>query len=89
MAVKRYLVGAAVGVGAFLCWPIVRCWWKGHKNLDRSPHGTFHCADCGTPFADYGEAGTMDDGYVRNTRNYSQANGGTLIRSERWDSELH
>ena len=65
------VAGFALALLTFRPW---RPCSEGH-DLERSPIGGFRCKRCGKPFADFGEAGQMDDGYIDRRTTYGREPG--------------
>lgn len=70
---RLYLVLAALGIV---------CLWRSYHDPVRHHLGGQVCRTCGKPGRDRDELG--EDGTVHGMRKYSRADGGTLLRGDRW-----
>ena len=57
---------------------------SGGHDLERTHHGGFRCRRCHRVFSDFGEGGTMDDGYLSPLRKKFDREHGSVTRSSEW-----
>lgn len=69
------LAGFALSLASFLRG---RC--RGVHDLIRTPLGGFRCSRCGRIFADFGESGSMDDGYLDKRTQFGREPGEGVTR---------
>jgi hypothetical protein len=57
---------------------------SGGHDLERTHHGAFRCKRCPRVFSDFGEGGTMDDGYISPLRRTFDRKHSSVTQESGW-----